>query len=57
MKEQEIETPDVIKAIVNVFRCVDNELTIEHQRSKKQYLEKYNLREIKTNKPRTALEQ
>jgi hypothetical protein len=57
MKEQEIETPDVIKAIVNVFRSVDNELMIEHQRSKRQYLEKYNLREIKTNKPRTALEQ
>lgn len=57
MKSEEIETPDVVKAIVNVFRSVDNELTIEHQRSKKQYLEKYNLREIKTNKPRTAIEQ
>lgn len=58
MKEKEqIETPDVVRAIVNVFRSVDNELMIEHQRSKKQYLEKYNLREIKTNTPRTALEQ
>lgn len=58
MKEKEqIETPDVVRAIVNVFRSVDNELMMEHQRSKRQYLEKYNLREIKTNTPRTALEQ
>jgi len=58
MKEKEqIETPDVVRAIVNVFRSVDNELMMEHQRSKRQYLEKYNLREIKTNKPRTAIEQ
>jgi len=56
-KSPEIESPDVVKAIINVFRSVDNELMIEHQRSKRQYLEKYNLREIKTNKPRTALEQ
>jgi hypothetical protein len=47
----------VIKAIVNVFRSVDEELQIEHMRSKRQYLEKYNLREIKTNRTRTALEQ
>ena len=56
-KAPEIESPEVIKAIVNVFRSVDNELQVEHMRSKKQYLEKYGLREIKTNKTRTALEQ
>jgi uncharacterized protein (DUF362 family) len=56
-KAPEIESPEVIKAIVNVFRSVDNELQIEHMRSKSQYLEKYGLREIKTNKTRTALEQ
>ena len=56
-KAPEIESPEVIKAIVNVFRSVDNELQIEHMRSKNQYLEKYGLREIKTNKTRTALEQ
>jgi hypothetical protein len=56
-KAPEIESPEVIKAIVNVFRSVDNELQVEHMRSKNQYLEKYGLREIKTNKTRTALEQ
>lgn len=56
-KAPEIESPEIIKGIVNVFKSVDNELQIEHMRSKKQYLEKYNLREIKVNKSRTALEQ
>jgi len=56
-KAPEIESPQVIKGIINVFRSVDDELRIEHMRSKKQYLEKYNLRELKTNKTRTALEQ
>jgi hypothetical protein len=57
MKAPEIETKDTIKGIINVFASVDRELNIEHMRHKRQYLEKYNLREIKTNKPRTALEQ
>ena len=56
-KAPEIESPETIKAIVNVFKSVDDQLQIEHMRSKKQYLEKYNLREIKVNKSRTALEQ
>jgi len=56
-KAPEIESPEVIKAIVNVFKSVDDELQVEHMRSKNQYLEKYGLREIKTNKTRTALEQ
>jgi hypothetical protein len=56
-KAPEIESPQVIRGIINVFKSVDNELQIEHMRSKKQYLEKYNLRELKTNKTRTALEQ
>ena len=56
-KSPEIESPEVVRAIINVFKSVDEELQIEHMRSKRQYLEKYNLREIKTNKTRTALEQ
>ena len=56
-KAPEIESPQMIKGIINVFKSVDNQLQIEHMRSKKQYLEKYDLREIKTNKTRTALEQ
>ena len=56
-KAPEIESPQVIKAIIKVFKSVDDELQIEHMRSKKQYLEKYNLREIKVNKSRTSLEQ
>jgi hypothetical protein len=56
-KAPEIESPQVIKGIINVFKSVDNELQIEHMLSKKQYLEKYGLREIKTNKSRTALEE
>lgn len=56
-KAPEIESPQMIKGIINVFKSVDNQLQIEHMRSKKQYLEKYGLREIKTNKTRTALEQ
>ena len=56
MNISEIESPEVIKAIINVYKSIDNELQKEHMRSKKQFLEKYNLREIKTNTPRTALE-
>jgi hypothetical protein len=52
----EIESPEVVKAIINVFTSVDRELQLEHVRSKRQYLEKYGLREIKTNTPKTALE-
>ena len=36
---------------------IDKSLTDEYIRSKKEYLRKYNLKEIKTNKTRTALEQ
>ena len=56
-KAPEIESPEVVRAIIKVFKSVDEELQIEHMRSKRQYLEKYNLREIKVNKSRTALEQ
>ena len=56
-KAPEIESPQVIRGIIKVFKSIDNHLQIEHTRSKKQYLEKYNLRELKTNKTRTALEQ
>lgn len=53
----EIESPDTVRAIINVFRSVNNELMSEHERSKKQYLEKWGLKEIRTSKTRTALEQ
>jgi hypothetical protein len=55
-KRPEIESSEMIKGIINVFASVDRELQIEHMRSKRQYLEKYGLREIKTNTPRTALQ-
>lgn len=55
-QQPEIESPEVVKAIINVFASVDRELHLEHVRSKKNYLEKWGLAEIKTNKPRTALE-
>lgn len=57
MKALEIETPETIKGIVSVYKSINNELVLEHERNKRQYLEKYGLREIKTNKTRTALEQ
>jgi hypothetical protein len=57
MKAPEIETQDTIRGIINVFASVDRELNIEHMRQKRQYLEKWGLKEIRTNKPRTALEQ
>lgn len=56
MKTQEIESPEVVKAIVSVYANADKQLHLEHVRSKKHYLEKWGLKEIKTNKPRTALE-
>jgi hypothetical protein len=55
-KRPEIESSEMIKGIINVFASVDRELQIEYMRSKRQYLEKYGLREIKTNTPRTALQ-
>jgi hypothetical protein len=55
-QQLEIESPEVVKAIINVYASVDRELHLEHVRSKKNYLEKWGLKEIKTNKPRTALE-
>lgn len=56
MNVSEIESPEVVKAIIKVYASVDRELQLEHIRSKKHYLEKWGLKEIKTNKPRTALE-
>lgn len=52
----ELESPEVIKAIVNAYANIDKELEIEHMRKKRQYLEKWGLSEIKTNKPITALQ-
>ena len=57
MKAPEIETKDTIRGIINVFASIDKELHIEHMRQKRQYLEKWGLKEIRTNKTRTALEQ
>ena len=56
MTNTEIESPEVIKAIINVYTTIDRELQLEHMRKKRQYLEKYGLSEIKTNTPRTALQ-
>lgn len=56
MNTQEIESPETIKAIINVYATVDKELQLEHMRKKRQYLEKWGLKEIKTNTPRTAIE-
>lgn len=56
MTNTEIESPEVVKAIVNVYSTIDRELHLEHVRSKKRYLEKWGLKEIKTNTPRTALQ-
>ena len=35
---------------------IDKELSEEHLRKKKEFLRKYNLKELKTNRTRTALE-
>lgn len=56
-KALEIESPSVIRGIVSVYKSINNELVLEHERNKRNYLEKYNLRELKTNRTRTALEQ
>jgi hypothetical protein len=56
MNTQEIESSEVVKAIVSVYANVEKQLEIEHMRSKRQYLEKWGLKEIKTNKPITALQ-
>jgi hypothetical protein len=55
-KSPEIESPELVKAIINVFSSVDRELQLEHMRSKKHYLDKWGLKEIKTSTPRTALQ-
>lgn len=36
---------------------IDNSLTEEYVRKKKDFMRKYNLKELKTNRTRTALEQ
>jgi hypothetical protein len=36
---------------------IDKHLSEEHARKKKEYIHKYNLKEFKTNKTKTALEQ
>ena len=56
MNTQEIESPEVVKGIVSVYANVEKQLEIEHMRNKRQYLEKWGLKEIKTNKPITALQ-
>lgn len=39
-----------------VISSIDKELNEYYSRQKQEYLLKYNLKEIKTNKPKTALE-
>lgn len=43
-------------SVQSTFEHIDRELKREYSREKERFLEKYNLREIKTNKARTALE-
>jgi hypothetical protein len=49
MKENKI-------TVQTAFEHIDKELKKEYLRDKERYLEKWGLRSIKTNKPKTALE-
>jgi hypothetical protein len=49
MKENKI-------TVQTTFEHIDKELKKEYLRDKERYLEKWGLRSIKTNKPKTALE-
>lgn len=42
--------------VQSAFEHIDKELKKEYIRDKQRYLEKWGLRSIKTNKPRTALQ-
>ena len=43
-------------SVQSVFEHIDKQLRQEYDREKQRFLEKYKIREIKTNKARTALE-
>lgn len=42
--------------VQSAFEHIDKELKKEYLREKERYLEKWNLRSIQTNKPKTALQ-
>jgi len=44
-------------SVQSVFEHIDKELKKEYLRDKKQWMDKWNVREIRTNQPKTALEQ
>lgn len=43
-------------SVQGVFEHIDKELKKEYIRDKQRWMEKWNVREIKTNTPKTALE-
>lgn len=54
--EPRVETSEEVKIIVAAYAHIEKELEMEYIRDKQRYLEKWGLRSIKTNTPRTALE-
>jgi hypothetical protein len=51
-----VETPEEVRVIVSAYAHIEKELENEYIRDKQRYLEKWSLRSIKTNAPRTALQ-
>ena len=51
-----IETPEEVRIIVAAYAHIERELEKEYIRDKQRYLEKWGLRSLKTNTPKTALE-
>lgn len=45
-----------IISVQSAFEHIDKELKKEYIRDKQRYMEKWGVREIKTNRPKTALE-
>lgn len=43
-------------SVQSVFEHIDKELKKEYIRDKQRYMKKWGVREIKTNRPKTALE-
>jgi len=43
-------------SVQSVFEHIDKELKKEYLRDKQRWMEKWNVREIKTHRPKTALE-
>lgn len=54
--QPKVETPEEVRIIVAAYAHIEKELEKEYIRDKQRYLEKWGLRNIKTNTPRTALQ-